>query len=293
MLFLCSNLINSQSHIRLNNYWDNTYTLNPASINDSYIGSLSMATRQQWVTFPGAPRTYLVTGTMYIDDYYTQLGIKILTTKKGYSNDTKIDLSYAYALLLRRDWILNMGLALNFNNFSYDLSRITFPVNENPSTYDRLIETNNLNAIVGFELNHFTTKIGFTSTNLYSLINPINDLQLNTNILYVMHRQKNSDFLNWGVGVSAFQYSNMYQMEFNLTAFLKKTAEFSPVQLGLFYRTWHELGLIFGVEVDRIKISYSFDYNLGLIRENSIGSHEIMLIYNLKRSYKCRNCGWL
>jgi len=295
LLLLCLMYIPlvSQSHIRLNNYWDNTFSLNPASINDSYIGTISMATRQQWVNFLGAPSTYLATGTLYFEDYYTQIGMKILSQKKGLTNNTQIDLSYAYALLLRNDWVLNMGVALNYQNFSYDVSKITFPVDENPSTYERLIETNNLNSDIGIELNHFTYKLGFSSLNIFSLVNPKNDLHPNTNLLYAMYRQQNSDYLNLGVGLSAFQYSNIYQMEFNATAFLKKTGKSIPLQLGLFYRTWHEVGFIFGAEIDRMKITYSVDYNLGLIREKSFGTHEIMFTFNLKRTYRCRNCGWL
>ncbi|MDO9152241.1 MAG: PorP/SprF family type IX secretion system membrane protein [Paludibacter sp.] len=284
--------VQSQSHIRVNNYWDNVYSMNPASINNAYFGTLTTAVRKQWINFPGSPTLMFATGTLYLENYYTQLGMKILMEKKGYELTADIDLSYAYEVMLRNDWFLNLGLSMSFQNHSYDISQIRFEGSIIPSVYDRLLFENNLNTDAGFELNYHSWKFGGISHNLLSLFNDQNNLHINTNILYCFYRQQNSDYLNLGIGLSAFQYTNIYQAEINLTGFFKKTTETNPFQIGVFYRTWREMGMIFGIEMDDYKIYYSCDYNFGQFYRHSFGSHEIMLIYNFSRSYKCRNCWW-
>ena len=283
-------LLVGQSHTRFNNYWDNTYSINPASINDAYFGSLTMGMRKQWVSFPGSPTTLLGMGTLYFEDLSTQIGVKIMQEKKGYTSSMDIDFSYAYSFLLNNDWKMNLGLAISYQNHSYDLSKQVFSTTENEGIYDKFISTNNINTDFGFELNYRSLKMGASSQNLNSLLNPQNELHLNTNIAYVFYKKLDNDFINYGVGVSAFQYSNMYQMEFNISTFIKKDWESKPIQIGVFYRTWREVGLIFGVELDNFKVSYSYDYNFGRILNHSFGSHEIMLTYNFDKIFKCRTC---
>lgn len=285
-------LSTAQSFSRINNYWDNLYSINPASINDAYLGSASMAVRKQWAGFPGAPTLMQGTATVYFEDYYTQIGTKILAESKGLAHQLQFDISYTYALLLRNQWVLNMALALNFQNLSYDITEITFPANTIPEVYDRLLVNNNLNAGIGFELNYYNYKFGLASQNLITAIKAKNDLHPNTNIFYAAFREQNSDYANIGLGISLFQQKNIFQGEFNVNAYFKKTMESEKIQLGVIYRTWREAAFLFGVDLDRFKILYSFDYNFSPIYRHSYGSHEIMLIYNFNRTYRCINCGW-
>jgi len=290
-LIMTGNL-SGQTYPRLNNYWDQLYTINPAAINDDYFCTLSTSSRQQWVNYSGAPRTYISTATFYLDDYYTQFGVRMLVEPKGFTQKADLGLGYAYRLMLANNWRLNMGLTLSFQNFSYDISEITFPGIDNPQIYDRMIFTNKINADLGFELNYFTWKLGMSSHNIISAFDNDNDLHPLTNLGYVYYRQQNSNWVNWGGGLSVFQYSNIVQSEINVNAYVKKTYETDDYQIGLLYRTWNELGLIFGMNFGSFKFRISYDYNLGLIRHHSLGTAELMLIYKFNRQGKCRNCGW-
>ena len=292
MTFAFGGSIAAQSFSRINNYWDNLYSINPASINDAYLGSTSMAVRKQWAGFPGAPTLTQGTATVYFEDYYTQIGTKILAEKKGLTKQLQFDLSYTYALLLRNQWVLNMALTLNFQNLSYDITEITFPTNNIPEVYDRLLINNNLNAGIGFELNYYNYKFGLASQNLITAIKSENDLHPNTNIFYAAFREQNSEYVNIGLGLSMFQQKNILQGEFNVNTYFKKTMESEKIQLGIVYRTWREAAFLFGVDLNRFKILYSFDYNFSPVYRHSYGSHEIMLIYNFNRTYRCINCEW-
>jgi hypothetical protein len=61
--------------------------------------------------------------------------------------------------------------------------------------------------------------------------------------------------------------------------------------VGLFYRTKSEIGLIFGFDLsEAIHLSYSYDYNVSGINRSSIGTNELMITYNLSRRPVCHSC---
>jgi len=281
----------AQSNIRLNNYWDKTYFVNPASINDLSLAEFNMAIRKQWVGFPGAPATLFATATTYIENLHTQFGLKVVQDKIGYTNTTAVDLTYAYSMLLQSDWQLHLGLAVSYQNLSYDMSSVIFPTADDPTVYDRLLNENNFNSNLGVELTNHLWKFGASSQNIFSLFSTINKQFPNTNFLYAMYRQNSHDYVNLGYGVSGIQYGNVYQMELNLTSYFKITPQSDAFQVGLFYRTWNEMGALFGIDLTKaFHLSYSYDFNVGGISRSSVGTQEIILTYKLPKEWKCKNC---
>lgn len=292
-LILILHEMQSQSHIRLNNFWNNGFSINPAAINDSYRNSVTVATRKQWLNFPGSPTAVFASGTMYLEDYYTQLGFKIMTERKGYTQATDINLAYAYALSVSNDFVINMGFSGSYQNFAYDRNMISFADDENnASIYENLLFKNSFNANLGVEFVSNAVKLGYCSQNVFSIFSAENQLNLNTNMLYLFYKQQSANVVNFGLGASAFQYSDFFQAELNGSMFYKRDAESNELQLGVFYRTMYELGAIAGIDFGKLKISYSFDYNLGQVFNHSYGTHEIMFTYNFKPSRHCKTCRW-
>lgn len=280
-----------QAHIRFNNYWDNVYIINPASINDAHLGSVSMGMRQQYHDIPGAPRNLMAMGTRYFEDFSTQLGAKIMTENKGYMNSLDMDLSYSVSIPLTRWWNLNMGLTVSYQNQNFDISQITLATDEDLSRFNEtLMMTNAINSDFGFELNSENMKIGVASHNVVSAFKPENTLHLNTNVIYALYRQNTRNFVDYAFGVSAFQYANVFQVETTASAFIQKDYNSNPIQIGLMYRTWREVGFMFGFQLDQFKVSYSYDYNFGNLMRHSYGSHEIVLSYTFDRRGACRIC---
>ena len=284
-------LVAAQSNIRLNSYWDNSFFINPAYINEKNLAEFKMAARKQWVNFPGSPATFFASATTYLDNIHTQLGIKVVQDQIGYTSTTDINLTYAFSTLLNNDWKLHLGLAGCYQSVGYDKSDISFETPDDPLTVQKLVQENNFNANVGAELTYKFWRFGFASNNVFSLFYPINKQFTNTNFLYATIHEFNHDYVNLGYGICAIENANIYQMEFNLTGYFKVTPEADAFQLGLFYRTWSEIGLIFGIDLtSNLKLSYSYDYNISGISQSSYGSHEIMISYRLDRVWKCKNC---
>ena len=286
----CVSLI-AQSNIRLNNYWENTYYINPASINEDYMADFSMAARKQWAGFSGSPTTFFAAGTTYLDNIHTQFGAKISIDKIGYTSTSDIALSYAYSFPVSDKWKLHMGLALNYQSLSYDVSEVTFPTSDDPTIYDRLLSQSNFNAGIGLELTNKYWIVGASSQNVFSIFSSINQQFSNANFFYTRYRQYTHDFINLGFGVSAIQENKLLQTELNIMSYFKVTPQTDAFQVGLFYRTWNEVGLLFGINLtDNIKLSYSYDYNASGISSKSYGTHELMLSYKIDRPFQCHNC---
>lgn len=285
-------LLFGQSNIRFNNFWDHLYTVNPAAINDSYFGEVNMGTRKQWVNFPGSPVTMFTAASLYLEDIYSQFGLQVTADKIGYTTTSDIKVSYGYAVYLNQLWQLNLGISGKFQSFSYDISKI-ITTNPNENFFNSFRSNDvNPNVDLGFEFSHYNWRFGGASQNFLSLFKEmkINDIHLNSNLLYALYKQNTSDYVNFGGGVAAFQTGNIFQAEMNLSAFFKRTTEDNAFQVGAFYRTWHEMGVLFGIHFDRFRIFYSYDFNVGQIYRKSLGTHEIILSYKLNRTYKCRNC---
>ena len=287
----------SQSNIRVSNFWKNPQYLNPATVYDKYVAVFSMAARKQWLGFPGAPITFFASGTTYLDDLHTQLGLIVLQDKIGYTSISNINLSYAYAILFEQSWQLHLGLRGNYQMLSYDPSKINVMTDDDSEIYEQLKSENSFDAAIGVEITNKSLKIGAASQNIFSLFSPLNPLQTNTNFLYGRFRQITSNPINFGYGICAIQYSNIYQLEFNGTAYfkLKKnnglTDKPDVFDIGLFYRTRSEIGVTLGFDLTEfLHLSYSYDYHLGDIRRSSIGTNELMITYNLYKKPVCHNC---
>jgi type IX secretion system PorP/SprF family membrane protein len=291
LLNLTTIMLFAQSNIRLNNDWNKMYIINPASINDQYLAEFNMAARQQWTGFQGSPTTLFASGTLYVDDLYTQFGLKVMQDKIGFTSTTNIDLTYAYAARVNDDWKLNMGLGLSFQMLGYDVSQVISPTPTDPTVLNGLIKQNNVNSDIGFELTNLNCKFGLASQNIFTLFSPVNKMFPNTNFVYAMYLDSSHDAFNMGYGACGIQYSNIYQMEFNLTGYFKPNASTNPIQLGLIYRTWSEIGVLFGFDISHnFRVSYSYDYNFSGISNASFGTHELMLTYRLDKVYHCKNC---
>lgn len=277
-------LLVGQSNVRLNNYWDNTYYVNPASINNEYKAVFSIAARKQWLGFPGAPNTLFATASTYLNKERTQYGLKIFADQIGYSAITNASLSYAYSVSLNRTWLLNLGLAASFQCLSYDKSQVSTMGADDPALLENLLQEYNYNCDVGAELINKSWRIGVSGLNILSTFFKENTLQENSNYLYAMYRKRTKFPVGVQFGLSAIQNKQVLQFEGSITTFFKINEEPDALQAGVFYRTRNEMGVIIGCNLNAaLHLSYSYDFNVSGISRYSIGTHELILSYKLDK----------
>jgi len=289
LLFMCK--VMAQNNIRINDYWDNTYYINPAGIHESDWMRFSTVARKQWLNFPGAPTTFFATSSIYLKSLRTQFGLKAMMDQAGYTNISQINLSYGYLLPINEGWALKFGLAGTYQSISFDMDKISSADSDDPDLYEHYKRQDYLNADLGFELTDKFWTVGVVSQNIPSLFFNINKQFSNTNFVYASYRQYNHDYINLGFGACAIQERNVYQMEFNAMSYFKLTQEMNAFQVGLFYRTWREMGVMFGIDLSKnLFMTYNYDFNIGEIRRKSLGTHELMLVLKLKPTERCVNC---
>ena len=276
--------LKAQYNIRLNNYWDNPFYINSASIDEDYNAKFSIAARKQWIGFPGAPSTLFATATTYLPEIQTQFGLKVFADNIGYSTISNLSLSYAHNVYLNRSWELNLGIAASIQFLTYDRSEVSTLNVDDPALYENLLNESNYNCDLGFQFKNKSWRIGGSSQNLFSAFFKENTIQTNTNMIYAMYRKKTDQTINLQYGVSVIQYANILQMEFNITSFFRFYDQPDLFQVGLLYRTRSEMGLILGYKIsDSMHLSYSYDFNVSGISQSSVGSHELIIAYNLNK----------
>lgn len=284
ILMLCFSVIGvvAQSSIRLNNYLENLYTINPGYIDNEADLTFSLAARKQWMGFPGAPTTFFATGTKFYQQLDTQLGLRILNDKIGFTNIFNASFSYAYNIHLNEKWQLDLGIAASYQNLSYDISELDAETTNNPAVYMRLLNTNNINTDLGAHLSNKIWSFGVSSQNIFSLFFEEDKLQTNTNFVYGKYLKKTDNWVDFQLGLTGIQYNKTLQMEFNCTAYIKPYMGSDLFQIGAIYRTRSELCGLVGINISpTLHLWYSFDWNINGISRNTIGTHELMLVYRL------------
>jgi type IX secretion system PorP/SprF family membrane protein len=290
----------SQSNIRLNNYWENTYYINPASIYSEYQFTASVAGRDQWIGFPGNPISGFLTATVRIypkrNTQIGQLGLKAFYDELGYTKRVNISPSYSYSVKLKKNLLMNLGLAVSFQQTTYDMSKSTVGTIGDPIIYMNNNTYWESNADFGVEFVGKSILFGAASQNLFSLFNKENWVQTNTNFLYAMYRKKSQNLLYFQYGICAIQNVNLSQMEFNVSSFLSPNNHPDLVQLGVSYRTSKEFGVSFGMDLGKFgkkmgssaRLAFRYDYNFGSVRYSSFGTPEILLSMKLGLLPDCK-----
>lgn len=293
---ICYHIV-AQSNIRLNNYWANSHYINPSAIYDKYLGVFSIAASKQWYGFSGAPSTFFASGTTYIDDIHSQIGLVLVQDKIGFTSTTSIDLSYAYSIRFRSGWQLHLGMGINNLSTYYDPSAVNLITDVDNNAYQYLNSENSFNADLGMELTYKSLRIGASSQNVFTMFSKVEFHQTNTNFLYARYRQNSDRIVSMGYGICGIQYSNIYQLELNLTSYLKippiAGLNLKPdlMDVGGFYRTGGEIGLVFGFNLNEsLHLAYTYNYHVGGISRSSLGTNELMLTYNLSKRNVCHSC---
>lgn len=282
--------MSGQSEIQLNNYFWNTSIINPAYMVTDYSAQLDIAYRNQWTNFPGAPKTLYAAGSYYIEDLHTKIGLRVMQDKIGYTTSTDVNLIYSYATKLGYYWRIQMGLALSYQNESYDLSQVNAETPTDPAIQNLYINKNLLNADIGFELTDESWTIGGGGRNIASAFRKDSSTFVNTNFGYIKYQHPVNDYIDFSYMLTGIQTKYFYQGEFNFTSYFNVMPDERAFQVGAFYRTRNEMGVMFGIDLTKnLKLYYNYDYNISGISRSSVGSHEIMMTFSLDKAYKC-NC---
>jgi type IX secretion system PorP/SprF family membrane protein len=323
LLVLSSISAQAQSSIRLSNFWVDPYTINPAAV-DKYFPTwkVSAGLKKQWVNYPGSPSTGIFTGAYYNEQARSQIGVRAIYDKIGYTTTTDIGLTYAYTLNLAEHktyyCVLNMGLGARYQNLQYDASQAIFetPVDD-PRFYGLEDSNEKFNADVGLELNFGRESmdgmtVGLSMQNIASLISTTSTKDVtpfaNTDFLYLQyytnsHRPLGSMRYDFSLGAAAMTSKNIYAVDEYTSSVIQWEGygkfhvyytNKNMFTLGALFRTKEEFRTVneWGIIVEhewRRNLTASFVYennfSSAVRTANSAGTFELALIYRFGANY--------
>jgi len=281
-LFIGSYALKAQQELQVSQYMFNGLFLNPAYAGSHPYTSASILHRRQWVSFPGAPVTYLASIDGPIKGKNMGLGFHASTDQIGLLNVTDAMVSYAYHIKTSEKGKLSLGIRAGVQNYRTDFGRL-----ENIQDPNDPIYQNNISLWipkVGFGAYYYTDRFyaGLSLPTLWAYDRRNNaSIDLERGSYLTRHY-----FINAG-----YVFDINRNVKFKPSALLKIERS-APIQadinanflfndrfwIGVGYRTNAEV--MFMVEYwisPNFRAGYAFDYSTNRIRGFSGGSHEIMI----------------
>lgn len=269
------------------------YMFNGLAINPAYAGSHEMLTavaayRNQWINFPGAPKTYTASAHMPIKQKKIGVGLNIIRDEIGVHNDLGVFASYAYRIRMSRTGVLALGVQGGFNYLESDFTQ----TNPNSPSDPNFTTTSTTNFNFGTGI-YFYNDIAFVGASVpYILANKsFTEGGEEFDAFFVQEStERRYYFLTAG-----FVYDLSSDVKLRPSA-LVQVQEGAPItfdanvnfilqdrlNLGTSYRAGRSINFLFQLQATRnFSFGYSYDYAFSELRDFNRGTHELILTYQL------------
>lgn len=264
---------------------ENKYLINPAVAGSNEAMPVFLGYKRLWTGIDNAPSTQMLTFHMKLSEKLGGVGAKIFNYSTGSISKAGLNLSYAYHLELNDDMKLAFGLTGSLYQVNLNKSELNL---ENPNDdlilygSEKLIVPDANFGVYFYAKNYY---VGLSSFQLFGRkVDMMND-QLDFN-------QERHYFLNGGY---IFEVGNDFKVEpsvlvkyvesnFGQWDLMAKGTYKDMVWLAAGYRSDfafdpNDIIISVGVQQDKIKLGYAFDYTLSDIGAFSNGTHEIIFMY--------------
>ncbi len=277
--------VKAQQDAMISRYMFNGMLINPAYAGSHDYTSYGALFRKQWVGFDGAPMTSSVWADVPFTEKNIGLGVNLGYDKIGATEQTDLNVSFAYHLKTTETGKLSFALRSGVSMFKSTLGEITVWDQDDARFYNmpaRFLPNFGAGAYY-YDKNYF---VGVSVPNIISYdreqvlsLNPGTFPKMVRHYYatagYVFNVNEKFDIkpslLYRGIGEAPDQ------VDFNLQLYYKKV-----VSIGASYRT--NDGLVFMAEllsVPKWRFGYAYDLSLTKLRSYQSGSHEIMVAFDL------------
>ncbi len=266
-------------------YYFNELVINPAFAGAHVQLSLNSTYRNQWVNFPGAPRTVSVSGHTSLVNGKVGLGLLVNNDIIGSYNNQNVYSYYAYKIRLNKG-ILSMGMQAGFNFLRVDFSKLTLVDLADQSFSPSNSIRPNVGAGLYYSKNNFFAgfSVPFILTNS-AKVNPENTLSQVTEARYYFLRTGGIIPVNMAKTIQ-FNPSLLVRaqegqpLSFDINAGFIFYDQFSA---GLSWRNGDAVISFVDFKItEKFHFAYSYDWTSSGIRKYSNGSHEFMINYRAK-----------
>ena len=276
---------------RLTQYMLHQPFVNPAAVGsyESFTGAMSY--RNDWSGMEGTANTQGLDVTMPLSDVnYMGIGLIRDYIGAGYETEYSFNVNYAFRFKVSDDDYISLGLSGGGDYIVNDFSNLE-GLNMNDPSYSQVTESTFApNMRLGAY--YFRDKIyaGLAISNLFSTTittNPDNTKEYSTEYLdfkkvnYMVHAGISipvSDY--WDLNVSSLaRYASGSDLQVDINSLFMYDNIFG---IGAMYRTTNELAIMANFRLlERFRLGYAYETRLSDYDNTDMGTHEIMLIFQL------------
>jgi type IX secretion system PorP/SprF family membrane protein len=264
-------------------YMYNTISINPAYAGNRDAFSLTALNRNQWAGISGAPRTQTLSIHSPLRNEKIGLGLSVINDKTGYENYTYLYGDFSYTINVSQDITLSFGLKGGFSYYDLDEDLFNEPsVLQDPFFREQFNKwTPNFGA--GLFLSSQKWYVGLSAPKIIK--NDNNDFNEFVALEQVHY------FLTGGY---VFDLSDTWKLRPTALAKVTNGAPLSfdmsstviydeKLYLGATYRIDDAIGAFIDFQIfEPLRIGYGYEYSISDLRPYTTGSHEVILIYELR-----------
>jgi type IX secretion system PorP/SprF family membrane protein len=297
-------------------YMFNVFLLNPAAAGSDGSTSISLTGREQWVGWPGTPKTHSLSAqTRVLKNSFIAkaltlrkkfskrsssgrvgLGLHIYNDINGPMTRTGLHMTYAYHIPMRQSQ-LSFGLTVMPYQFNIDRNAVLLNIKSNDDPVilaitPRYVIDGNLGA-------QFTTPLLFAGLSVTDLFQSSIKFGDNSTAGFQIMRHYclmggykiaiNKLIMLEPTTLIKFTEQGTFQMDITARAYYRE-----DYWGGISYRTGANAGAIVflaGLRVRKYYIGYAFDLTMSPIMKHTYGSHEFL--FTLKFGDNARRYRWL
>lgn len=313
ILSLTLHVVRAQQMPLYSQYMANAFIFNPGMTGYDGFTAFNLSSRQQWLGFENAPRTFSISGQtrLLMRNYMIKrtinhtnrlvparsgrvgLGGSIINDRNGSFSRTGINFSYAYHISFPNSQI-SFGLSTSVTQFKIDLSPGNFRNKNEPGIILGINEPIYVpDANFGLHYMNRDAIIGLGAANLFQTYIKFGSQGLNA------YRLKRTYYFTSALKINQeteFVYEPsilikateqlFYQVDLSFKATIREA-----YWMGISYRSINTLISFFGVHYKVAWIGYAFDYQFSSLQPYSYGSHELFV--TLKFGESARRLRWL
>jgi type IX secretion system PorP/SprF family membrane protein len=282
LLLIVTGVCQAQQYPVFTQYFFNELAINPAYAGAHVQFSATALYRNQWVNFPGAPRTFSFSGHTALMKNKIGVGLMVNRDEIGSYGNTHVYGSYAYKIHMGQA-TLSMGLQAGFTLLGADYSKLSLQ-NDDPGSF---LSMNSFKPNFGAGL-FFNKKNFFAGLSVPFLINSKSNENGGFEGAITEVIERRYYMLRSGAYLPLDRAGNV---KWN-PSFLLRSQEGQPLSLdinnaitlhdifsiGVAWRSTDALiGFLDLKLTDKIHFAYSYDWTSSALNKFSNGSHEFVL----------------
>lgn len=263
------------------NFLMNDYYYNPAIAGSKSRHVANMSVRNQWTGFQGAPISLLANfyGS-YLNREKVGYGLSIISDNTGLVQNTGVYLNYAQHFQLSETLKLGLGIKPGYVQYRIKLYDAQLADEGDEVLSGNVLAANAFDMHSGF---HLYSKEFFLMGSIHHMIGK--------SIQFTSYNENLSKHFTF---IGGYNYTLEKQKLVIQPSIMVKYVDPVPVQwtgmlkatindkywAGINYRSDDAIGFILGYNVlNKLRVSYGFDYGIGKISQYQSGSHELVISF--------------